>query len=459
MIEIDENRKEDEDSAIGRSATTGSDEGRNKGEGEEEELDEDARPSSANNRLAKEEDADDFISLDRQSIVSDGRSQLGGSDDGSGSGSTGDSLRRKVRIDEGRRDSTDDEPEVLPDRRTIEQKIRQMKEKERVGDGKGLEGRDDRLRTLRGRTNRQRREEDSDEDVEPDETRTGKERHGLEIDDSSLMPPGSHSNGRHGNRISRVQIPLPAIDAERRPESAAGRRHPMRRRPSWLQRMRRKQTRRGGMMRQRMDSKDDAEDNFIDLRFEDYDWLAKYCILDPKTVTVCKQIFDEVDENDVGRLTCHQTMVALRASNYKLTDMLEQYMYKVMELTGYEIENGADYRLFSVLAALSQRITAVEDWMKCLINKMDMKTLETKLFVCKTLWECSVDAETKTISLDDLCVELRAGGVSYEHEEHVREKLQHLRQLDLLDFLTYVPLFIMIHESVIENPLDDRRDK
>lgn len=77
----------------------------------------------------------------------------------------------------------------------------------------------------------------------------------------------------------------------------------------------------------------------------------------------------------------------------------------------------------------------------------------------QTLWECSVDAETKTLSLDDLCVELRAGGVSYEHEEHVREKLQHLRRLDLLDFLTYVPLFIMIHESVVENPLDDRRYK
>jgi hypothetical protein len=77
----------------------------------------------------------------------------------------------------------------------------------------------------------------------------------------------------------------------------------------------------------------------------------------------------------------------------------------------------------------------------------------------QTLWECNVDKDTNTISIDQLCVELRAGGVSYEHETEVREKLGHLGSLDLLDFMTYIPLFIMIHESVMLNPLDDSRDK
>ena len=70
-----------------------------------------------------------------------------------------------------------------------------------------------------------------------------------------------------------------------------------------------------------------------------------------------------------------------------------------------------------------------------------------------------MDPETNKISLDQLCVDLRAGGVSFEHELEVREKLAHLDALDLLDFLTYIPLFIMIHESVVENPLDDTRVK
>jgi len=66
----------------------------------------------------------------------------------------------------------------------------------------------------------------------------------------------------------------------------------------------------------------------------------------------------------------------------------------------------------------------------------------------------------KTLSIEELCVELRAGGVSAEHERHVRERLGPPRPpLDLLDFLTYVPLFVMTHSSIVNNPLDNTRDK
>mgnify|MGYP001551300118 CR=1 FL=1 len=75
------------------------------------------------------------------------------------------------------------------------------------------------------------------------------------------------------------------------------------------------------------------------------------------------------------------------------------------------------------------------------------------------LWECNVDKDTSTITIDQLCVELRAGGVSYEHEKEVREILGTKFSLDLLDFITYIPLFIMIHQSVVLNPLDDSRVK
>ena len=52
-------------------------------------------------------------------------------------------------------------------------------------------------------------------------------------------------------------------------------------------------------------------------------------------------------------------------------------------------------------------------------------------------------------------MDLRAGGVS---QLEVRNKLGHVKSLDLLDFLTYVPLFLMIHESVVEKPLDMSRN-
>lgn len=54
-------------------------------------------------------------------------------------------------------------------------------------------------------------------------------------------------------------------------------------------------------------------------------------------------------------------------------------------------------------------------------------------------------------------IELKAGGVSEEHQEEARQKFGNKGVLDLLDFLSYLPLFIMTHESVVDNPLDDTR--
>ncbi|XP_078327309.1 uncharacterized protein LOC111103095 isoform X5 [Crassostrea virginica] len=193
--------------------------------------------------------------------------------------------------------------------------------------------------------------------------------------------------------------------------------------------------------------------------FEDYGFLSKYCIFNRGMLEMYKRTFDVVDDECKGWLNGIEAMIALRGVNNRLTMQEEEYLYRILEITGYNISKGADFKLFSVLAALSHRISSVDDWMKLLIDTMDFRTLEMKTFMCKTLWECNVDKETNRISLDQLCIELRAGGISEKHEREVREKLAHLKSLDLLDFLTYIPLFIMIHQSVVDNPLSDVRDK
>ncbi|ESO89244.1 hypothetical protein LOTGIDRAFT_229132 [Lottia gigantea] len=193
--------------------------------------------------------------------------------------------------------------------------------------------------------------------------------------------------------------------------------------------------------------------------FGDYDFLSKYCIFAATNKDMLHHAFNTVDENGTGWIDCAGTMVALRSINNKLTYTEEEYLYRVMEMTGYNVSHGADFKLFSILAALSTRISLLDEWMKNIIGQMDFQTLEMKLFLCKTLWECNVNRETNTIPIEQLIIELRAGGVSYQHECQVRKKLSHLKALDLFDFLTYVPLFIMIHESVVDNPLNDTRNK
>ena len=89
-----------------------------------------------------------------------------------------------------------------------------------------------------------------------------------------------------------------------------------------------------------------------------------------------------------------------------------------------------------------------------------MQTIEMNTHFCTQLWESCQDSDTNLMSKDKLILELKAGGISPTHENFVRKSLTSSnKQLDFLDFLTYIPLFILIHRSVITNPFDDERSK
>ncbi|KAL8611361.1 hypothetical protein ACOMHN_014416 [Nucella lapillus] len=166
---------------------------------------------------------------------------------------------------------------------------------------------------------------------------------------------------------------------------------------------------------------------------------------------------EELDEGEKGYLTEEETAYGLRAINPSLSVSERTYLFRILEMAGHKMKLGTDLKLFSILAALSQRVSRLDDWARNMMAEMDYRNLEMKLFLCKTLWECNVDPSTNTFSLDQLIVELRAGGVSSQHEHEVRLKLADHRYLDFFDFLMYVPLFIMIHETVVTDPLSVSR--
>ena len=58
-------------------------------------------------------------------------------------------------------------------------------------------------------------------------------------------------------------------------------------------------------------------------------------------------------------------------------------------------------------------------------------------------------------TVDALAIELTSGGVSSENIQICMKKFnaENRGYVDFLDFLTYVPLFVEIHESILKNPL------
>ncbi|KAM4748831.1 uncharacterized protein WCC33_006230 [Rhinophrynus dorsalis] len=195
-------------------------------------------------------------------------------------------------------------------------------------------------------------------------------------------------------------------------------------------------------------------------KFEDFDFLAKYCIFSQEKLAEYKRAFEAVDNDGDGYLDGLEVLMALKeiVPPDALSDAEELYVYRILEIVDYYVTDGlTDLRLFAVMASLAQKIAALDSFMRSLIDHMDFKALELKMYKAKQLFLCNIDSESKSISVGQLLVELKAGGISQEHEEAVQLELQHIKRLDILDFLTYLPLFVLIHNSVIFNPLDDSR--
>ncbi|KAK3544766.1 hypothetical protein QTP86_026774 [Hemibagrus guttatus] len=208
-----------------------------------------------------------------------------------------------------------------------------------------------------------------------------------------------------------------------------------------------------------------TSDFYVILSPQTFDFLAKYCIISPEKLAAYRRAFEAVDSDGDGYLSCFQVLLALKEiiPPELLTEEEEIYVYRILELVDFNVTEGlTDLRLFAVVASLAQKIATLDDFMRSLISKLDFKSLEMKLYKAKQLFLFLLEGQSEgseapqgRISAEQLLVELKAGGIREECEEEVRRELRSLRSLDLLDFLAHLPLFILIHNSVIANPLDD----
>ncbi|XP_068163553.1 uncharacterized protein [Antennarius striatus] len=132
-------------------------------------------------------------------------------------------------------------------------------------------------------------------------------------------------------------------------------------------------------------------------------------------------------------------------------------------MVDFRVTDGlVDLKLFAVICSLAQKIATMDEFMRSLISNMDFRSLEVRIFKAKQLFlflleeqQGDIADQQGFISTEQLLLELKAGGIHLEQEAVIRTKLQHMPPLDLLDFLAYLPLFMLIHKSVISNPFND----
>ncbi|XP_067933042.1 uncharacterized protein [Watersipora subatra] len=176
-----------------------------------------------------------------------------------------------------------------------------------------------------------------------------------------------------------------------------------------------------------------------------------------KQSTLFNKFHPDMDE----QMNIDEVEEALRTINgHLLTDKELQFIYHILKIPGRKVLN---LKTFGCVAALSEKVQQLHPVIRKLINKFDFEALDVKMEKCKELYELlqegTSDKPYGTIPLRSLHVELQAGGLSDEHLNFVTSKFNVTEKgyVEYLDFLTYVPLFVELHDRICSNPLATER--
>lgn len=96
--------------------------------------------------------------------------------------------------------------------------------------------------------------------------------------------------------------------------------------------------------------------------------------------------------------------------------------------------------MFAVICALSERVAALDEHVRNLVNKLDARAMEAKLQGCKDMFYLLDDKQDGLVEMDTLAQEIRAGLITSDHEKLIIDKFSENGKafVDFLDFLTLV---------------------
>jgi len=209
--------------------------------------------------------------------------------------------------------------------------------------------------------------------------------------------------------------------------------------------------------------KERRKSTFNDLEFSDdhkhsqnfSSFLEPYCIVDPELVDYYERVFKQHDNNKDGYLEGFEALLAIDYVIPDIDDAHIEYIYRILELSNLPVYTGKmNQNLFNIVLSLTRKIESLEGFMKGMLNNMDFQSIDWKFYHGKKLFKRLVDnSNDETMSIDCLLFEIEAGLLSRFENKQIRKELSKFSHFNLLDFLTYLPLFTYIHDHIVHQPL------
>lgn len=189
----------------------------------------------------------------------------------------------------------------------------------------------------------------------------------------------------------------------------------------------------------------------------DIDFVSHYRLVDPNKIEGYARAFVVEDDNMDQVLSYQESRTALNGIStiQQMTAKQLEYVLKVLNL---DDATQVTFRMFAVISALCERVTSMDSICKHLLEICDLLDIQRKMGLYKAMFYCNVESDRTSnfIKADSLRIELIAGGLNWKQQEHVMARLHPnvYNEISFLDYLVYVPLFLSMHDNIVDNPLD-----
>ena len=106
----------------------------------------------------------------------------------------------------------------------------------------------------------------------------------------------------------------------------------------------------------------------------------------------------------------------------EIDEKQKNYIFKLLDL---DENTQMTFRMFAVMTALAERVTAMDSQCKHLLAIANLTDIERKMDLYKKIFYCSasIDASPNCIKVEDLRIDLMAGGLTWKQQDYVVEKL------------------------------------
>ncbi|XP_050412886.2 trichohyalin [Patella vulgata] len=195
----------------------------------------------------------------------------------------------------------------------------------------------------------------------------------------------------------------------------------------------------------------------IDERDSSIDFMCHYRLVNPDRLDSYAKAF-VVEDGDLDTvITFQEIRTALEGvpSVQHITNKQVDYVFKVLHIDDATL---VTFRMFAVITALCERVTAMDSLSKHLMEICNLADIERKLNLYQAMFYHNIpsDRTTNFITSDSLKIELIAGGLNWQQQKYIMEKMEpnDWGEISFIDYMCYIPLFMSMHDNICDNPLD-----